>query len=269
MSDRWLIATDLDGTLFDHRLTIRPRVRAALAAAQAAGHALTLATGRMYRATAPIAAELGIAQPLICYQGALVRQGGQIVQHLTLPLAVAQAAVRFADERGLHLNAYVDDRLFVAQRTPEADYYVSLSPEAEIEEVGDLARFLTHEPTKLVFITEEAALPALLAEAQQRWGQVAQVVRSHARFFELTHPAASKGRALLSLAERLGVPRQRTLAIGDNLNDLSMIEAAGVGVAMGDAPPLLQAAADWVAPPLAQDGLARAIERFVLEAPHE
>jgi Cof subfamily protein (haloacid dehalogenase superfamily) len=264
MSGRWLIATDLDGTLFDHTLDIKPRVRRALAAAQQAGHAVTLATGRMYRSARPVAESLRVEYPLICYQGALVCDAEQVVYHRTLPLEIAQDALVFAEEQGIHVNAYVDDRLFVAEQTPEAEFYVSLSPTVQLEQVGDLKRFLTREPTKVVFIGTEADATRLLPLATARWGNVAQVVRSHIRFVELTHPAVSKGRALLHLAESLGIPPERTLAVGDNLNDLSMIQAAGVGVAMGNSPPELQEAADWVAPPVWEEGLAAAIERFIL-----
>jgi Cof subfamily protein (haloacid dehalogenase superfamily) len=264
MSGRWLIAIDLDGTLFDHTLEIKPRVRRALAAAQQAGHAVTLATGRMYRSARPVAESLRIEYPLICYQGAVVCDAEQVVYHRTLPLEVAQDALAFAEERGIHVNAYVDDRLFVAEQTPEAEFYVSLSPTIQIEQVGDMKRFLTREPTKLVFIGTEEDATRLLPIATERWGKVAQVVRSHLRFVELTHPSVSKGRALLHLAESLGIPRAKTLAVGDNLNDLSMIQEAGVGVAMGNSPPELQAAADWVAPPVWEEGLAAAIERFIL-----
>jgi Cof subfamily protein (haloacid dehalogenase superfamily) len=264
MSGRWLIATDLDGTLFDHTLEIKPRVRRALAAAQDAGHAVTLATGRMYRSARPVAESLRVAYPLICYQGALVCDAEQEVYHRTLPLEIALDALDFAEAQDIHVNVYVDDRLFVAEQTPEAEFYVSLSPTVQIEQVGELKRFLTREPTKLVFIGTEEDATKLLPVATARWGKVAQVVRSHLRFVELTHPVVSKGRALLYLAESLGIPRENTLAIGDNLNDLSMIQAAGVGVAMGNSPPELQAAADWVAPSVWEEGLAVAIERFIL-----
>lgn len=262
--DRWLVATDLDGTLFDLSLQISPRVRRALAGAQAAGHAVTVATGRMYRATVPVAQELAVDQPLICYQGAMVRQGERIISHHTLPLAIARETVRFASERGIHLNVYIDDRLFVAEHTPEAEYYRAYSPSVQIEPVGDLLAFLEREPTKVVLIMDEASSEGVLQQATERWGEVAQVVRSHPRFVELTEPSVSKGRALLELASALGIPRERTLAVGDNLNDVSMIEAAGIGVAMGNAMPALKERADWVAPTLADDGLAAAIERFIL-----
>lgn len=268
MSERWLVACDLDGTLFDESLSISPRVRATLRAVQAAGHALTLATGRMYRATRPIADQLGVRAPLICYQGAMVRDELRLTSHLTLPLAIAQEVLAFAEARDIHVNAYVNDRLFVAAPTPEARFYQSLSPNVPLETVGALSSFLQEEPTKLVLITEAGQTAELLAAVLARWGGVAQVVRSHARFVELTHPDASKGRALLALAQALGIPAGRTLAVGDNLNDVPMLRAAAVGVAMGNASEDVQAAADWVAPTLAEDGAAVALAR-VLQLPEE
>lgn len=263
-NDRWLIALDLDGTLFDHDLRIHPRVAEAIRRTLAAGHVVTLATGRMYCATRPFAEQLGLTAPLICYQGALVRDETNTLLHLTLPLAITREAIAFARAHEVHLNVYLDDVLYVAEMTPEAEFYHSLSPMAPVEVVGDLLAFVQREPTKVVFVCDEAQTPALLAEAAQRWGRVAQVVQSHARFVELTHREVSKGRALLLLAEHLGIAPTRTLAIGDNRNDESMLRAAAVGVAMGNAAPEVQAIADWVAPPVHAQGVAAALERFVL-----
>lgn len=264
MTEPWLVVTDMDGTLFDHSLEVRPRTRAAIRALQEAGHVVTIATGRMYRATQPYAAAVGLHEPLICYQGALIQSAEAVIAHHTLSLEVARDAVRFAREEGRHLNVYVDDRLFVEARSPEADFYLTLSPTAALEEVGDMATFLQHEPTKLVFIQSEAETAGVLERAAARWNGRAQVVRSHPRFVELTHPEANKGRALLELAERLAIPPERTLALGDNHNDLSMIHAAAIGVAIGNAVPEVRAAADWVAPTLDEDGWAAAVERFIL-----
>src|SRR5690606_4570096 len=110
---RWLIASDVDGTVYDGALNIHPRSREAIDAARAQGHSVTLATGRMYRATEPLAQELEIESPLICYQGALVRRLTEIWHHQALPLDIAHEAIDIARQRGYHLNTYVDDTLFV------------------------------------------------------------------------------------------------------------------------------------------------------------
>lgn len=263
-SERWLIASDVDGTLVDHSLLILPEVRAVIAAAQAQGHIVTLATGRMYRATVPFAETLGIDQPLICYQGALVRREQEIVLHRTVPLEIAHDAIQVAHERQLHLNAYLDDTLYIERHSAESAFYEELAPMADPQVVGNMRQFLREEPTKLLFVCEESEALSFLEWAKVRWGEVAQVVQSHPRYVEITHPAASKGAAVMALAAQLGISRERVLAVGDNHNDISMIGAAGVGVAMGSAAPVIQAAADWVAPDVKAAGLAAAIKKFVL-----
>lgn len=262
MNSPWLIAIDLDGTLFDDSLKIHPRIPPAVRRLQEAGHIVTLATGRMYQATRPFGKLLNISAPLICYQGALIRKNGIVIAHQTIPLDVAEEAVRFSQEQNLHLNVYRDDRLYVARRTPEAEFYSELS-NVSFNEVGDLTTVLKDEPTKLVFIGDERETRHWLGMARERWSRRAQVVQSHARFVELTNKNVSKGHALLTLAETYGIPRERTFAIGDNLNDVSMVEAAAVGVAMGNAAPEVKDVADWTAPTVADAGLAVALDRFL------
>jgi hypothetical protein len=89
-------------------------------------------------------------------------------------------------------------------------------------------------------------------------------VRSHILFVEITSPGVSKGSALAFLAGYFGIPREETIAVGDNGNDVSMIEWAGLGVAMANATPDAIAAADWVAPPVGEDGVATLIDKFIL-----
>lgn len=264
MSSRWLIAIDLDGTLFDDNLEIHPRIPPAVRRLRDAGHIVTLATGRMYRATHPFAVKLGITAPLICYQGALIRDEETVIAHQTVPLDVAEEAVVFSQEQNLHLNVYRDDRLYVARRTPEVEFYSELS-NVEFNEVGDLNAVLHDEPTKLVFIGEPRDTRYWLGLARERWSRRAQVVQSHARFVELTNREVSKGHALLTLAEKYAIPRERTFAIGDNLNDVSMVEAAAIGVAMGNAAPEVKSIADWTVPTVQEAGLAVALERFLTD----
>lgn len=263
MNERWLVAVDLDGTLFDHSLQIAPPVQRAIRAVQRKGHALTLATGRMYRATRPFAEALKIDLPLICYQGALLRNEARTFAHWTLPLPIAHEVIALAEARDIAANLYIDDRLFVAEPREENEFYGMLSRNVTIESVGPLSNFMAAPPTKIVLIVDEKEVPALLDEATARWGGLAQVVRSHARFVELTHSEASKGNALRHLAADLEIPMARTMAIGDNLNDLSMVQAAQVGVAMGNADPALKAVADRVVPSLSDHGLAVALDALL------
>jgi Cof subfamily protein (haloacid dehalogenase superfamily) len=130
--------------------------------------------------------------------------------------------------------------------------------------VEDLAGWLSQPPIKFLFLEQEDAIPELVRDMQAQFDGRLQVVRSWDRLIEATGPGASKGDALARLAAHLGTSQSRTMAVGDQDNDLSMIAWAGLGVAMGNASPAAKAAADVIAPSLEADGAAWAIERYVL-----
>jgi Cof subfamily protein (haloacid dehalogenase superfamily) len=267
-----LLALDLDGTLFGDDLFISPRTRNAIADAQAAGVIVTIATGRMFRSARQVAADLKIAGPLICYQGALIEHSitEEILMHKTLPISIAQEIVSTCFEARLHVNVYCDDNLYVSEITPGARFYSKINLDLPMHVVGDLNEWLDaqgrHEPTKLVIITEPEQTDRTLAMFTELYGGRTQVTKSHPRFTELTNRDASKGRALAILAERYGVPREEVMAIGDGYNDMDMIEWAGWGVAMASAPQSVRDLARVVSPPLSEDGSADTIERYVLQS---
>ncbi|MFL5731899.1 MAG: Cof-type HAD-IIB family hydrolase [Chloroflexia bacterium] len=265
-----LIALDLDGTIFTDDLVISPRMRAAIREARVRGVVVTLATGRMYRSAQAIARDLDIAQPLICYQGALVAhaESGEVLYHRTVPTNLAHEIIEETSRRGLHLNLYLNDKIYVSRITPEARFYSQINMDMPINEVGPLGPWLDTqrgaEPTKLVIITDPAETDRTLAIFTELFGDRLQVTKSHARFTEFTNAECSKGRALAFLAQHLGVAREEVMAIGDGHNDLDMIAWAGHGVAMPTSPQAVLDAARTVARTLAEDGAAIIIEEHVL-----
>ena len=266
-SDYKLIAIDLDGTLIDHRLTVAPRVKQAIAAAQAEGVTVTLASGRMFAAMVPFAQELNITVPLICYQGGLVRHPvtEETTFHLPVPADLAQEVVTLARKRGIQVNAFADDRLHVESLTPEAEVYMRIA-RVEATVVPDLIAFLPDNPsTKLVLVNlDESKTNRLVEELTDHFGSRLGITKSHPYYTEAIHPDVSKGRALTQLANVLDISLGQTVGIGDNLNDLSLVETAGFGIAMGNGDPRVKAAADFVSATYEEDGVAVAIEKHVL-----
>lgn len=257
-----LLALDVDGTLIGGDLQVRPAVRDAITQLLERGIVVVLATGRMFVSSRPFADLLGITAPLICYQGALVREltGEQrILRHVPVPLQLAHEVARFAREHNLTMHVYLDDRAYTERFTEESSYYAELN-KISVFEVGDLSLFLKRRPTKIVFISGPEGAREIYDALTARWGAVAQVVQSNARFAEITARSVSKGSALRSLARRLGVRRSEIVAIGDQDNDRSLLEAAGLGIAMGNAVPELKAIAHLVAPSVTDDGVAWAIQ---------
>ncbi len=263
-----LLALDVDGTLVDEALSIRNRVREAVIQAQERGVVVTLATGRMLEATVPFARELEIEAPLICYQGGLIQapRADEALYRATMDREIVEDALDWRAERGWHAVLYAENALFVAERRYPERFYRDLLGE-NLHWVDDLASVLErHQPDKILFVADPPEADQIEAAMRQRFEGQMEVVRSHANFVEGNPLGVSKGDALRRLADHLGIPQGRVMAIGDQGNDAPMLSWAGVGVAMGDASPVAKAAADWIAPPFSEDGAAVAIERFILSA---
>jgi Cof subfamily protein (haloacid dehalogenase superfamily) len=278
---RWpigLIALDVDGTLVNEDLELGERTRRAVSASLARGVEVVLATGRMPSSALTFAEALGLHAPLIAYQGALIRampdeharrrrdgrRLGRIVVHTPLQADVARDAVRWCRAAGLdpHLNHL--ERFIVRADDPVAEDYsrfMGLDPEL----VPDLVAAIRHPITKVLAVGEPDLVAATLEPARVAFAGRATVTISNPRFLEFLAPGVSKGRALRRVARRLGIPLARTMAVGDQLNDLEMIVAVGHGVAMPTAPQAVLAVARHVAPPLAEEGAAQMIERLVLD----
>ena len=263
-ADIRIIAMDLDGTLVKGAQGITPRVRQALEDVRAAGIDITIATGRMFRSARRFAADLQVTLPIICYQGSLVRDPvtGVTHHHDVLPSGPAQAAVEFARERELHVNAYIDDDLYMEADTPEGRFYAA-SSNVPITFVDDLAEAVAAGSTKLVFVMDEDRVLDAVADMDGRFGSDVQATRSHPRFAEIVRRDVNKGTALARVAAVANVPLEQTMGIGDNLNDLDLVRAAGIGVAMGDGDPRVLAAADWITGSYEDDGVAQAIDRLL------
>jgi HAD superfamily hydrolase (TIGR01484 family) len=132
--------------------------------------------------------------------------------------------------------------------------------------VDDLSSVLEqHAPVKFVVFVEPHEAGHIETELRQRFGGRMEVIRSHAMIVEGNPPGVSKGDALRRLAAHLDIPQAQVMAVGDQDNDASMLAWAGIGVAMGNGSLVVKAVAGWIAPPLAEDGAAVAIERFVLD----
>lgn len=261
-----LVALDLDGTLLDEDLKISPRVRRAIQATLARGVQVTLATGRSTISAAAFARDLGITIPIIGYQGGMITDPntGARLREATMDQAIAHAAVEQAEAEDLDLSLYANDVVYLRHmRYPQVFYdrWFGLP----IRHVPDLRPIVDQTPPmKFIIVAEPPEADRIEARWKAHFAERLLIVRSHRLFVEGNPLGVSKGTALAWLAERLGISQASVMAIGDNDNDAAMVEWAGVGVAMGNGSSTLKALADWVAPSLAEEGAAVALERFVL-----
>lgn len=271
-----LLVLDLDGTTVGESNQIHPQVQRAIAAVQAQGVQVAIATGRMFCSALRFHQVLGSTLPLMAYQGAFIKdpRTDQLYRHWTVPQAAAYQLLDYFEQPELtdrlSIHFYVNDRLYVRELTPESQFYGDRT-QVEPIAVGDLRQLLIDqvEPTKVLALSEDPlVIDQLLTSLRQKYTPAElYFTKSVATFFEATHPQVNKGTAVQYLAETLlGLQPENVMAIGDNFNDLEMIQYAGLGIAMGNAPVDVQAQANWIAPDVEQHGVAAAIEEFILRA---
>jgi Cof subfamily protein (haloacid dehalogenase superfamily) len=261
-----LVAFDLDGTLVGRDLVVHPRVRDAISRMRAAGIRGCIVTGRMYRATISFARELGLDGPVICYQGAAIidPQTDEVLRDVPLPPETVRTIVDVAEQHRFHLQLYRNDEYYCEERNRFSDLYARLSETQPIVVPSLREAFFSSPSTKAVVIDDaDNAAKAATLFGRALDGE-AYVTRSLPEFVEMLNPAVDKGDALRFVAERLGIALHEVLAVGDSWNDEPLLAAAGFSVAMGSAPEALREKANAVVADVAHDGVAEAIERFVL-----
>ena len=263
-----MLALDLDGTVIEPREAVRPAVIAAVKRVLAAGIRVTIVTGRMYVGARPIVLELGLEGPIVCYQGAVIAdaQSGVFEREIALPNAVARKIYEIAKPLGFHVQFYRDDKFFVEEYNAYAELYERTSG-TEAQVVPSLLdAFAGHDSTKVNLVTDPARAAGGYDILKRELGTSAYVTRSNPEFVEMLSPSCNKGAAVRIIAERYGIPMDRVMAVGDSYNDLPFLEAAGFAIAMGSAPAELKALADAVVGDVHHDGVAEAIDRYVLVA---
>lgn len=259
-----LIAVDLDYTLLDSRFQLSERNTRAVTLALERGIVVTLATGRMFVSADRFAEALGISAPMITYNGAYVRyaRSGRVLSHVPVERDHALSAIRLAAELGLHCSIYLDDKLYTSKNGWEAEMYSDQCGVSGMYEPGleSLLADTSALPTKVLLIGAPDAMVEIRVRLTELVSGQAYVTQSTPYYVEMMNKQVSKGRALKTLSESLGIPRDHVMAIGDSYNDIDMIEYAGVGVAVANSPEKVKSSASLVVPSNNDDGVAVAIE---------
>src|ERR671929_268003 len=278
-----LIALDLDGTLLNSRGELSAGNRAAIGEARARGVAVALVTGRRFRDARPLALELGLDVPVIAHNGALTKHALTLetVNAILMPVRAALAVVRLGRAHGadaLVSDDHVGAGLLVYDHispgnTALARYIewsrrvVGEEPAAAIRQVASLGEYLDHDPLHVAFSGGCAAMERLSEVLKEELGGGVRLLltlypKMDFALLDVLHPEASKGAGLAAVAAEAALTPEEVMAVGDNFNDLEMLEWAGTGVLMANAAAALHAAGRFH-PTAANDddGVADAIER--------
>lgn len=257
-----LVAIDIDGTLLDSNHTIRPKVKETLKQANDSGISIVLCTGRPLPGVTEQLRELELYGPndyVITYNGSLVQatQSKEIISEYTLSYEDFLEIEFMARKNNVHLHTIDDQAIYTANR----DIGKYTVHEASL--VGMPLKYRTVDEMtpdlsiiKMMMIDEPEILDQAIRQLPAYFTDKYTTVKSTDFYFEILNKEASKGNALAKLADHLGIAQEEVMAIGDNENDLTMIEYAGIGVAMGNATANVKAAADVITTSNDEDGVA-------------
>lgn len=276
-----LVAIDLDGTLLDSSRRISPRDREALWRAHGMGVRIAVVTGRRLPAAALSVRSLGFQPLMVVNSGSLIKEGltGEILRRRLLNVDVARRVIRAGHE--IDMKAVVHDgpdgegRLIIEQAPSESEalaFYLNQAVPAPVQ-VPRLPEALERDPVQVMFadtVDRVRELELLLARLFRERMSLARTeyAERDVALLDALSPEATKGKALCFLAERYRIPRERVMAIGDNWNDLDMLEAAGLAVVMANAAPELKSRGFVSTASNDEAGVARALERYLFTGFH-
>ncbi len=258
------IVLDIDDTIIGKSRDVSAPVKKAITAAQDKGVQFTLASGRMHKTMKRIAADLNITKPLISCNGALVRDDERVLLYECIEDTVAKSLIDFFDEKNLSLQLYRTDGLYsrdYCERTWLLEKYEGL--DCTIIDDNEYKGFCSDLLKQLIRLDNGNAFEYLHLIEDKFVGKVSAAI-SHNVYLEMTAFGVNKGKALENLAAFYGYKPSEVLAIGDSLNDVQMLEWAGTAIAMGNALDTVKKVCDDVTLPVGEDGVAAAIEKYIL-----
>ncbi|HEU4964799.1 MAG TPA: Cof-type HAD-IIB family hydrolase [Bacilli bacterium] len=275
--DYKMLVCDIDGTLLDSNSQLAPQVIEAIREAHKQGVVITLASGRPLRGVVPIARQLGVNVPVILGNGALIVDPlkQETLLHRGLDEATTHAILDvIAAHRqwaGVFTHAFEGIDTYY-DRHPghrEALLFVNKDPQVS-QQVESLKQIAHLDPIKVLSIEKTESVKGLVQDlrslAEERKFNFLSFDHDFPgfTFLECFEREATKARAIHHLARELGIAREQIVTVGDNLNDLEMVEYAGLGVAMGNAVPELRAKADWQTTTNDEYGVAHLIRERIL-----
>lgn len=259
-----LFVSDVDGTLVRHDKSLAPATVDAFARLRAAGVQATLISARPPSGMLALAKALDIEGPLGAFNGGtILRRDGTVESAHRLAPAVARAALALLEHAGVEIWLFAHGLWYARSAEGIRVPHERLATDIEPTLVSDF--YDLDQVDKIVGLSEDfAALERLEAVVSQAIGPAATIARSQPYFLDITAPAANKGDGVAAIARAAGVPLPQVAVIGDMPNDLPMFARAGLSIAMGQAPEAVRAAAGFVTTSNEEDGVAAAIDRFVL-----
>lgn len=249
---------DMDGTLLESKIGLSKKTKYLIKALEANEIIPVIATGRSYEALTPIKEELGITSPVICYNGAALVNGktGETMTETGLSDEITRKAIEFSREKKIQWVGYASGRLVYEKEEDWAKRYIErvkikghlINPEEENSLNFTKALILDHHPEKLANLRKRL---------EKEFGNAVSLTMSNPQYLEIMEGGVNKGNGVKDLCKLMKWPLEKTMAFGDGMNDLEMLQTTGIGVVMENGAEELKALfpAKQIAPPCLEDGL--------------
>ncbi|MBU3090803.1 Cof-type HAD-IIB family hydrolase [Clostridium sp. CM028] len=273
--DYKLICIDMDGTLLNDKKTISERNLSAIRLANKKGVKIAVCTGRIFASADFFSDLLGVKSPVIAANGAYIREKDrdEVVYNEALGVEKCEKLLSVFKKYEIYPHFYTKDMIFTENLTYSTSFYAGVNktlPKDKqikvvlVKEWNEIFKKYETEIFKGIGVDEDTE-KIRKAKISLRDMDNFEVVSSHFDNFEVTNKGVSKGNAVKILADYYGINREQVICIGDSENDLSMIKIAGLGVAMGNGDGFVKEAAKYITDTNNNDGVAKVIEKFVLE----
>ena len=258
-----MVATDIDGTILGNNFEFSSAVVNCIRELSNNEVKVVLVTGRMHLAALKLANKLNLTTPIVSYQGGLIKEhNGNTLYERTLNPIRAKEVIKWAKENNIHINLYMNDCLFVEndniaikRYTGERfiPYEVCNFDNLEIKHVNKILAIDFENPEKVTGWVEylKKQMPELY------------IVKSTPYFCEVSSPEAKKSCAVEFLSKYYNIKKEEILSIGDQDNDIELLKAGGIAVAMGNASKNLKCCADYITDSIDNDGFVKAIKKFI------
>ena len=258
-----LVATDIDGTILIPEGEFTQGVKECITKLCSKGIKVVLVTGRMHAAAGMIAKDLGLDTPVVSYQGGLIKHSGKTLYEKCITEEQTERVLEWAKSEKIHINLYNDDVLYSESDCYEVQRYCNnLHTEfteksfCEIEKnkINKLLAIDYNNPERINKYEKE--LPSLFSDLY--------IVKSTPYFLEFSNKEASKYCAVKYLQNYYDLDESEILTIGDQNNDIALLKAGGIRVAMGNATEELKKVATHITDTVYNDGFVKAMEQFCL-----
>ena len=258
-----LVATDIDGTILIPEGEFTQRVKDCVNELCQKGVKVVLVTGRMHCAAKRIADILGLKTPIVSYQGGLVKNGEECLYERYLSEEQVGKILSWASDVNIHINLYNNDVLYSESDCYEVQRYSNnLHTEYTVQTFDKIEK---NKINKLLAI--DYSSPERISRYEKELQNIypdLYIVKSTPYFLEFSNREASKRCAVEYLQNYFGLKKEEILTIGDQNNDIELLRAGGIKIAMGNATEELKAEADYITDTVFEDGFVSAIEKFCL-----